>query len=168
MNISCSCACCYPLCSSLQPPFWNDDTDLQAAVARARPQLVEFLTHCPDWLLSTSQPFIPEATLSSLAGITDPREKISVLLDLLEKAGPAAWKHFAQSVCMEYDLPLDLEVLLLSSAGEGKRGQATFPSPGTANAWPLITITQSRQWDHQCPHLHVLVILGSTTPALEL
>uniref|UniRef100_A0A8D2NMX2 NLR family CARD domain containing 5 n=1 Tax=Zosterops lateralis melanops TaxID=1220523 RepID=A0A8D2NMX2_ZOSLA len=108
----------------LQPPFWNDDTDLQAAVARARPQLVEFFTHCPDWLLSTSQPFIPEATLSSLAGITDPREKISVLLDLLEKAGPAAWKHFAQSVCMEYDLPLDLEVLLLSSAGEGKRGSA--------------------------------------------
>lgn len=127
MNISCSCARCYPLCSSLQPPFWNDDTDLQAAVARARPQLVEFLTHCPGWLLSTSQPFIPEATLSSLAGITDPREKISVLLDLLEKAGPAAWKHFAQSVCMEYDLPLDLEVLLLSSAGEGKRGQASFP-----------------------------------------
>ncbi|NXP35026.1 NLRC5 protein, partial [Leiothrix lutea] len=107
----------------LQPPFQNDYLDLQAAVARARPQLVGFLTHCPDWLLSTSQPFIPEAALSSLAGITDPREKISVLLDLLQEAGPAAWKHFAQSVCMEYDLPLDLEVLLLSSAGEGNFSQ---------------------------------------------
>ncbi|NWT58152.1 NLRC5 protein, partial [Erythrocercus mccallii] len=105
------------------PLFQDDDLDLQAAVARARPQLVEFLTLCPDWLLLTSQRFIPEATLSSLAGISHPREKISVLLDLLEEAGPAAWKHFAQSVCMEYDLPLDLEVLLMSSAGEGNFSQ---------------------------------------------
>lgn len=96
-------------------------------MARARPQLVEFLTHCPDWLLSTARRFVPEAALSSLGDITNPREKISVLLDLLEEAGPAAWKHFAQSVCMEYDLPLDLEVLLMSSAGEGKRSQASFP-----------------------------------------
>ncbi|NWV45729.1 NLRC5 protein, partial [Daphoenositta chrysoptera] len=103
----------------LQPPFQNDDLDLRAAVARARPQLVEFLSHCPDWLLATSQRFISEAALGSLGGIADHKERISVLLDLLEEAGPAAWKHFAQSVCMEYDLPLDLEVLLMSSAEEG-------------------------------------------------
>lgn len=103
-------------------------------MARARPQLVEFLSRCPDWLLTTSQHFVPEAALSSLGGITDHKGKISVLLDLLEEAGPAAWRHFAQSVCMEYDLPLDLEVLLMSSAGEGKRGQASFLWPNTANA----------------------------------
>ncbi|NWS24922.1 NLRC5 protein, partial [Polioptila caerulea] len=107
----------------LQPLFQNDDLDLPAAVARARPQLVEFLARRPEWLLATSRAFIPEATLSSLGGITDPREKISVLLGLLEEAGPAAWKHFAQCVCMEYDLPLDLEVLLMSSAGEGNFSQ---------------------------------------------
>ncbi|NXN79252.1 NLRC5 protein, partial [Bombycilla garrulus] len=105
------------------PPFQNDDLDLQAAVAQARPQLVEFLSRCPDWLLSICQRFIPKAALSSLEGITEPREKISVLLDLLEEAGPAAWKDFAQSVCMEYDLPLHLEVLLMSSAGEGNFSQ---------------------------------------------
>ncbi|NXY58784.1 NLRC5 protein, partial [Callaeas wilsoni] len=105
------------------PPFQNDDLDLKGAVARARPQLVELLSHCLDWLLVTCQRFVPDAALSSLGGITDRREKISVLLDLLEEAGPAAWKHFAQSVCMEYDLPLDLEVLLLSSAGEGNFSQ---------------------------------------------
>ncbi|NXR21636.1 NLRC5 protein, partial [Cinclus mexicanus] len=109
------------------PPFQNDDLDLKAAVARARPQLVQFLTPYLHWLLMTSQRFIPEAALSSLGGITDPREKTSLLLDLLEKAGPAAWKHFAQSVCMKYDLPLDLEVLLMSSVEEGKRGQASVP-----------------------------------------
>lgn len=137
-------------------------------MARARPQLVEFLSRCPDWLLTTSQHFVPEATLSSLGGITDHKGKISVLLDLLEEAGPAAWRYFAQSVCMEYDLPLDLEVLLMSSAGEGKRGQASFLWPNTANALPPITVTQSRQRDHQCPHLHGLVFLGSTTSGLEM
>ncbi|NXS78854.1 NLRC5 protein, partial [Erpornis zantholeuca] len=107
----------------LQPPFQNDDLDLREAVARARPQLVEFLSHYPEWLFATSQRFVPEAALSSLGGIANHKEKISVLLDLLEEAGPAAWKHFAQSVCMEYDLPLDLEVLLMSSAGEGNFSQ---------------------------------------------
>ncbi|NWV75606.1 NLRC5 protein, partial [Dasyornis broadbenti] len=114
------------------PPFQNDDLDLKAAVARARPQLVEFLTHCPDWLLSICQRFVPEAALSSLGDITNHKERISVLLDLLEEAGPAAWKHFAQSVCMEYDLPLDLEVLLMSSAGEGNFSQTDEPGTDTS------------------------------------
>lgn len=100
---------------------------MAAAVARARPQLVELLTQCPEWLLCTAQRFVPQAALGSLGTITSPREKTSLLLGLLEEAGPAAWKHFAQSVCMEYDLPLDLEVLLMCSAGEGKRSQASFP-----------------------------------------
>ncbi|XP_015495057.1 protein NLRC5 isoform X2 [Parus major] len=109
--------------SGLRPPFQNEDLDLQAAVARARPQLVELLAHCPDWLLTTSQHFIPEAALGSLGAITNPRHKTSLLLELLEEAGPAAWSHFAQSVCMECDLPLDLEVLLMSSVGEGNFSQ---------------------------------------------
>ncbi|NWX43470.1 NLRC5 protein, partial [Steatornis caripensis] len=105
------------------PPFQNDDLDLEAAIASARPQLVEFLSHCPDWLLTTSQRFLPGAALNGLDGITDHREKASVLLDLLEKAGPATWKQFAQYLCMECDLPLDLEILLISSAGEGNLSQ---------------------------------------------
>ncbi|KAM6324853.1 LOW QUALITY PROTEIN: protein NLRC5 [Podargus strigoides] len=103
----------------MQPPFQTDDLDLEAAVASARPQLVEFLSHCPDWLLVTSQRFLPEVVLNGLDDITDHREKVSVLLDLLEKAGPATWKEFAQYLCMECNLPLDLEILLISSAGEG-------------------------------------------------
>ncbi|NXK10545.1 NLRC5 protein, partial [Herpetotheres cachinnans] len=100
------------------PPLKNDDLDLQAATASACPQLVEFLSHCPDWLLATSRRFLPEVALNGLDGITDHKEKVLVLLDLLEKAGPATWKRFAQHLCMECDLPLDLEILLLSSAGE--------------------------------------------------
>lgn len=109
---------------------------MEAAVASARPQLVEFLSHHLGWLLTTSRHFLPGMALNGLDGITDHREKVSVLLDLLEKAGPATWKQFAQYLCMECDLPLDLEILLISSAGEGNGGRASFlcPSPNTANA----------------------------------
>ncbi|NWH54226.1 NLRC5 protein, partial [Fregata magnificens] len=105
------------------PPFQNDDLDLEAAIASARPQLVEFLSHHPNWLLTASQSFLPGMALNVLDGITDHREKVSVLLDQLEKAGPATWKQFAQYLCMECDLPLDLEILLISSAGEGNLTQ---------------------------------------------
>ncbi|XP_009983127.1 PREDICTED: protein NLRC5, partial [Tauraco erythrolophus] len=105
------------------PPFQNDDLDVEAAVESARPQLVEFLSHRSDWLFTTSQRFLPRTALAGLGGITDHREKVSVLLDLLEKAGPATWKQFAQYLCMECDLPLDLEILLISSVGEGNVSQ---------------------------------------------
>ncbi|XP_025919971.1 protein NLRC5 isoform X2 [Apteryx rowi] len=107
----------------MQPPFQMDDLNLKTAIASARPQLVEFLGHRPDWLLTTSQRFLPGVTLSGLDGITDHKEKVSVLLDLLEKAGPATWKQFVQYLCMECDLPLDLEILLMSCAGEGNLSQ---------------------------------------------
>uniref|UniRef100_A0A8B9DDY9 NLR family CARD domain containing 5 n=1 Tax=Anser cygnoides TaxID=8845 RepID=A0A8B9DDY9_ANSCY len=107
----------------MQPLLQNDDLSLEAAIASIRPQLVEFLSHHQDWLLTTSQHFLPGATLRGLDGITDHREKVSELLDLLEKAGPATWKQFAQHLCMECDLPLELEILLMSSAGEGNLSQ---------------------------------------------
>ncbi|XP_051485382.1 protein NLRC5 [Apus apus] len=103
----------------MQPPSLNEDLNLNAALARTRPQLVEFLLHHPDWLLVTSHHFLPEVALHGLEGITNHREKVSMLLDLLEKAGPATWKQFTQYLCMEFDLPLDLEIPLISFAGEG-------------------------------------------------
>ncbi|XP_009875955.1 PREDICTED: protein NLRC5, partial [Apaloderma vittatum] len=104
-------------------PSFQDGLDLEAAVARARPQLVEFLSRQPDWLLETSQRFLPGVTLKDLEDATDHREQVSVLLDALEKAGPAIWKRFAQYLCMDCDLPLELEILLMSSAGEGNSSQ---------------------------------------------
>ncbi|NXF36027.1 NLRC5 protein, partial [Nyctibius bracteatus] len=105
------------------PPFQNDDLDLEAAIASARPQLVEFLSHHPDWLLMTCRRFLPGVALTGLDDITDRKEKVSESLDLLEQAGPATWKQFAQYLCMTCDLPLDLEILLMSSAGEGNLSQ---------------------------------------------
>ncbi|NWQ80525.1 NLRC5 protein, partial [Columbina picui] len=119
------------------PPLHNDDLDLEAAVADARPQLVEFLSHRPEWLLTTSQRFLQRVALDSLDGITDHKERVSALLELLENAGPATWKQFAQDLCMECDLPLDLEILLMSSAGEGNLNQK--PETRTdGSAWSSV------------------------------
>lgn len=116
--------------ATLWPPFQSDDLDLD--VVSARSQLVELLSHHSDWLLTTSQRFLPGAALNGLDGITDHKEKVSVLLDLLEEAGPATWEQFVQCLCMECDLPLDLEIQVMSSAREGS-GQVPL-SPNTANA----------------------------------
>uniref|UniRef100_A0A8D0KUZ8 NLR family CARD domain containing 5 n=1 Tax=Strix occidentalis caurina TaxID=311401 RepID=A0A8D0KUZ8_STROC len=125
-HLSLLCSLLSFLVSSLQLPFQSDDLDLEAAIASARPQLVEFLSHRPGWLLTTSQRFLPGVALNGLDSITNHKEKVSVLLELLEKAGPATWKQFAQYLCMECDLPLDLEILLMSSAGEGNGDGASF------------------------------------------
>ncbi|XP_061863772.1 protein NLRC5 [Colius striatus] len=121
----------------MQPLFQSEDLDLAAAVASARPQLVEFLSRRPDWLLAASRRFLPGEALGGLDGITHHTGKVSALLDLLEKAGPATWKSFVQYLCMELDLPLDLEILLISSAGEGNLSQK--PEACTeASAWPTV------------------------------
>ncbi|NWS43117.1 NLRC5 protein, partial [Probosciger aterrimus] len=98
------------------PSFQSDDLDLD--VVSVHSQLVEFLSHHPVWLLTTSQHFLPGVALNGLGGITDHKEKASVLLGLLEEAGPATWEQFVQCLCMECDLPLDLETQLMSSARE--------------------------------------------------
>ncbi|KAM9508153.1 protein NLRC5 [Guaruba guarouba] len=101
----------------MQPPFQSDDLHLD--VVSAHSQLVEFLSHRPVWLLTTSQRFLPGVALNGLDGITNHKEKVSVLLGLLEEAGSATWEQFVQCLCMECDLPLDLETQLMSSAREG-------------------------------------------------
>ncbi|KQL59502.1 protein NLRC5-like protein [Amazona aestiva] len=93
--------------------------DLHLDIVSAHSQLVEFLSHRPVWLLTTSQRFLPGVALYGLDGITNHKEKVSVLLGLLEEAGPATWEQFVQCLCMECDLPLDLETQLMSSAREG-------------------------------------------------
>ncbi|XP_075366412.1 protein NLRC5 isoform X5 [Mycteria americana] len=132
----------------MQPPFQNDDLDLEAAIASARPQLVELLSHRPEWLLTTSQRFLPGMALNGLDGITDHREKVSVLLDLLEKAGPATWQQFAQYLCMECDLPLDLEILLISSAGEGNLSQKQEACTDVSARSPVLKGFACRR--HRC------------------
>lgn len=161
-HLSFLCSLLSFLVSSLQLPFQSDDPDLEAAIASARPQLVEFLSHRPGWLLTTCQCFLPGVALNGLDGITYHREKVSVLLELLGKAGPATWKQFAQYLCMECDLPLDLEILLMSSAGGGNGDGASFLclSPNTASA--LATHNQQIGLDSETTNAPACTVSASS------
>lgn len=101
-----------------------EDMDLQRAIANAQPQLVESLSHTPEWLLMKAKCFLPHMDLSHVDGITDRKKKVLLLLDALENAGPIIWKQFIQCVCMEGNLPMDLEIQLMSASGEGKGERA--------------------------------------------
>ncbi|XP_043351160.1 protein NLRC5 isoform X7 [Dermochelys coriacea] len=100
-----------------------EDMDLQRAIANAQPQLVESLSHTPEWLLMKAKGFLPHMDLSHVDEITDCKKKVLLLLDTLENAGPIIWKQFIQCVCMEGNLPMDLEIQLMSASGEGNLNQ---------------------------------------------
>ncbi|XP_074865154.1 protein NLRC5 [Carettochelys insculpta] len=101
----------------------SEDMDLQLAIENAQPQLVETLSHAPDWLLMKAKHFLPNVDLSHVDGIADCKEKVSLVLSTIESAGPVIWKQFIQCICMEGSLPMDLEVLLMSASGEGNLNQ---------------------------------------------
>ncbi|XP_068026233.1 protein NLRC5 [Melanerpes formicivorus] len=105
--------------TTMQPP----PQEAAPALGSARPQLLELLRRRPQWLLAACRRFLPAGALPAPQGSADRRDRASLLLDRLEQAGPATWKEFVQYLCMECDLPLHLEVLLISSAGEGNFSQ---------------------------------------------
>ncbi|XP_048372008.1 protein NLRC5-like [Sphaerodactylus townsendi] len=106
-----------------QPPTQMDDESLQKAVHSAWPQLVDFLSHTPEWVLQKAKQLLPQVDLNQVEGIADCREKITLVLDMfLRSAGvnSSVFKCFMQSVCMECNLPMELEIVFMSASGEGK------------------------------------------------
>ncbi|XP_073163554.1 protein NLRC5 isoform X3 [Lepidochelys kempii] len=118
----------------MQPKM--EDMDLQRAIANAQPQLVESLSHTPEWLLMKAKRFLPHMDLSHVDGITDRKKKVLLLLDTLENAGPIIWKQFIQCVCMEGNLPMDLEIQLMSASGEGNLNQEQEAFAGASTQSP--------------------------------
>ncbi|XP_077166810.1 protein NLRC5 isoform X2 [Paroedura picta] len=118
-----------------------DEESLQKAVHSAWPQLVEFLNHSPEWVLEKAKRFLPQENLSQLEGVSDLKKKISLVLDIFLRSAstdPSLFKYFMQSVCMECDLPLDLEIVCMSASGEGPVApvpevfdETKFPSTST-------------------------------------
>ncbi|XP_075796499.1 protein NLRC5 isoform X1 [Pelodiscus sinensis] len=113
-----------------------EEMDLQKAIANVQPQLVESLSHAPEWLLMKAKHFLPHVDLSHVAGIADCKEKVLLVLSTVENAGPSIWKQFIQCLCMEGNLPMHLEILLMSASGEGNLNQkqedfaeGSVPSP---------------------------------------
>ncbi|XP_066098663.1 protein NLRC5 isoform X1 [Saccopteryx bilineata] len=88
--------------------------------------LVRQLSNDPEWLSAKVKFFLPNADLGSGNEAADPTQRVLLQLRKLHTQGPATWRAFIHCVCMELEVPLELEVLLLSTWGQHGDG---FPSP---------------------------------------
>ncbi|KAF6078818.1 NLR family CARD domain containing 5 [Phyllostomus discolor] len=99
--------------------------------------LVRLLSNDPEWLSAKVKFFLPNTDLGSRNEALDLRKRVLLQLRELHAQGPATWQAFIHCVCMELEVPLELEVLLLSTWGhEGggflsplETGEDTEPEP---------------------------------------
>ncbi|XP_006908839.1 protein NLRC5 isoform X1 [Pteropus alecto] len=91
--------------------------------------LVSLLSEHPEWLSAKVKFFLPNKDLGSGNEALELRQTVSLQLRELHAQGTATWQKFINCVCMELDVPLDLEVVLLSTWGHGEG----FPSPSEAD-----------------------------------
>ncbi|XP_063467934.1 protein NLRC5 isoform X7 [Symphalangus syndactylus] len=79
--------------------------------------LVRLLTKDPEWLNAKMKFFLPNMDLDSRNETLDPEQRVILQLNKLHVQGSATWQSFIHCVCMQLEVPLDLEVLLLSTFG---------------------------------------------------
>ncbi|XP_055220274.2 protein NLRC5 isoform X4 [Gorilla gorilla gorilla] len=79
--------------------------------------LVRLLTKDPEWLNAKMKFFLPNTDLDSRNETLDPEQRVILQLNKLHVQGSDAWQSFIHCVCMQLEVPLDLEVLLLSTFG---------------------------------------------------
>ncbi|XP_032013297.1 protein NLRC5 isoform X3 [Hylobates moloch] len=79
--------------------------------------LVRLLTKDPEWLNAKMKFFLPNMDLDSRNETLDPEQRVILQLNKLHVQGLATWQSFIHCVCMQLEVPLDLEVLLLSTFG---------------------------------------------------
>ncbi|XP_023602851.1 protein NLRC5 isoform X1 [Myotis lucifugus] len=92
--------------------------------------LVSLLSNDPEWLSAKVKFFLPNIDLGSRNEAPDPTQRVLLQLRELHTQGPATWKAFIHCVCMELEVPLELEVQLLSTWGHGDG----FPGPSETGA----------------------------------
>ncbi|KAM9046888.1 protein NLRC5 isoform 1-T8 [Megaptera novaeangliae] len=81
--------------------------------------LVRLLSKDPEWLSAKVKFFLPNMDLGSGDQSPDPTQRVIQQLNKLHTQGQTTWQEFIHCVCMELDVPLDLEVPLLSTWGHG-------------------------------------------------
>ncbi|XP_077607390.1 protein NLRC5 [Crocuta crocuta] len=102
-----------------------DPDSLQLGTKNLWSWLVSLLSKDPEWLNAKVKFFLPKMDLSSRNKAEDATQGVMLQLSRLHTQGQATWQAFIHCVCMELDVPLDLEVLLLSTWGHGDG----LPSP---------------------------------------
>ncbi|XP_032139844.1 protein NLRC5 isoform X3 [Sapajus apella] len=94
-----------------------DPVGLQLGTKNLWSWLVRLLSKDPEWLNSKMKFFLPNTDLDSGNETSDPEQRIILQLRKLHVQGLATWQSFIHCVCMELEVPLDLEVPLLSTWG---------------------------------------------------
>lgn len=102
-----------------------DPVSLQLGTKNLWGWLVSLLSKYPEWLSAKVKFFLPDKDLGSGNEALELTQTVSLQLRELQAQGTATWQKFIGCVCMELDVPLDLEVLLLSTWGpeDGKGGR---------------------------------------------
>ncbi|XP_053304888.1 protein NLRC5 isoform X2 [Spea bombifrons] len=95
-----------------------EDANSQDEIGSILPQLVDFLFDNVDWFLSKVPLFIPDVDLRQISLKSDDKGTLSALLQELMESHAKEWRAFIQYVCMEGELPMDLETQLLSTVGQ--------------------------------------------------
>ncbi|KAM6177428.1 protein NLRC5 [Erethizon dorsatum] len=80
--------------------------------------LVRLLSTKQEWLRAKVKFFLPDVDLASSDEVPDPEQRVIRQLRELQGQEPATWQSFIHCVCMELEVPLDLEVPLLSTWGQ--------------------------------------------------
>lgn len=98
--------------------------------------LVRLLSNDPEWLSAKVKFFLPNIDLGSRSEAPDPTQRVLLQLRLLHAQGLATWQAFIHCVCMELEVPLELEVQLLSTWGHGD-GKGAEGCRGGGDVAPL-------------------------------
>nr|XP_036866675.1 protein NLRC5 isoform X1 [Manis javanica] len=101
-----------------------DPISLQLGTKNLWGWLVRLLSQYPEWLNTKMKFFLPNMDLGSRNKAPDPTQMVILQLSELHGHGVDIWQAFIHCVCMELDVPLDLEVPLLSTWGH----EDGFPS----------------------------------------
>lgn len=108
-----------------------DPISLQLGTKNLWGLLVGLLSKDPEWLSAKVKFFLPHVDLGCGNAALDLTQKVILQLKELHRQGSATWQEFIHCVCMELDVPLELEVLLLSTwgRGDGKAGTRGAKQP---------------------------------------
>uniref|UniRef100_A0A2K6FFX1 Protein NLRC5 n=1 Tax=Propithecus coquereli TaxID=379532 RepID=A0A2K6FFX1_PROCO len=101
-----------------------DPISIQLGTRNLWSWLVSLLSKDPKWLSDKMSVFFPNTDLGSQNEIPDPEQRVILQLRKLHAQGLDTWQSFIHCVCMELEVPLDLEVPLLSTWGS----EDGFPS----------------------------------------
>ncbi|KAK2491730.1 hypothetical protein MC885_014169 [Smutsia gigantea] len=94
-----------------------DPISLQLGTKNLWGWLVRLLGQHPEWLDTKMKFFLPTMDLGSSNKAPDPTQMVILQLSELHAHGVDTWQAFIHCVCMELDVPLGLEVPLLSTWG---------------------------------------------------